>query len=384
LNMPLAIAMIHQGSELYGSDRSFVTTLRALRLRYPDAKIEVVLPERGALVEHIAQYASRITYDSGGVLRRKRFKSRPLRTLCGVTTTWLRYRRMFRTFDICYVNTVVCVAAIAALGGRPGATYVHVREIPGAFASHVFKALLGFSRASLIYNSRATAAAFGLPGLVVHNGVDGFGVSALVVPRGSHALRLAIIGRINAWKGQQFVLNALQDLGRSLPVEVRIVGDVFAGYEEVLVNLRETANACSQRVDIESFTQDLAVHYAWADFVLVPSISPEPFGRVAAESFAVGRPVIASATGGLPEIVTDGETGFLFKPNDPEDFVRVVERALSMTDVAYERMATAARRKYVESFTIEAYMDAIAEAVLPLGGAKQPLHRAVLQRDEIR
>jgi glycosyltransferase involved in cell wall biosynthesis len=372
LNGSLAIVTIHQGAELYGSDRSFVAALCALRLRYPDATIDVVLPEPGPLVEHVTCHANRIIYDDGGVLRKKNFKSHPLHTLYSLTRSWLRCRRMFRAYDICYVNTVVCVGAIAASRAQHGRAYVHVREIPSPLATFVFKCLLRFSRASLIYNSYATAAAFDLPGRVIHNGVDAFNADASIAARDGRVLRLAIIGRINPWKGQQFVLDALRQLGRALPVELRIIGDVFAGYEHLLVDLCETAQACAQHVAIERFTSDPAVHYAWADFVVVPSVLPEPFGRVAIESFAAGRPVIASAAGGLMEIVTDGATGFLFEPNDAEGFVRAVERALSMTDGEYERMAAAARQRYFDSFTVSTYMRAIGETVRALEVVKRP------------
>ncbi|SIT48033.1 putative Glycosyltransferase [Paraburkholderia piptadeniae] len=377
----LNILMIHQGAELYGSDRSFVSAVCALRGRYPDATIDIVLPEPGPIIDLLLPYSTQIMFDGRGILRKIEFKVHPWRTLKSMVTAWLEYRRLVRSYDICYVNTVVCVAAIAALRGRRGGAYVHVREIPSALACRVFKAMLRFSRASLIYNSHATAAAFNLPGSVIHNGVDVFSTSATATSRRGRALRLAIIGRINPWKGQQFVLDALRTRGRELSVEVRVVGDVFAGYEDLLVKLQETANACAQHVAIEGFTNDPAAHYAWADFILVPSILPEPFGRVAIESFAAGRPVIASATGGLTEIVTDEVTGFLFKPNDAEDFVCAVERALSMTGVAYQRMAAAARQRYIRSFTVDTYMCAIAEVVCPQVSAAQRLPVTALRRE---
>ncbi|CAG9226063.1 Glycos_transf_1 domain-containing protein [Paraburkholderia caribensis] len=359
----LSILMIHQGAELYGSDRSFVASVCALRQRHPDAKIDVVLPEQGPIVNLLEPHSNEIRFDARGILRKVALRSDPWRTLEGMARAWFEYRSLIDTYDICYVNTVVCVAAIAALRARRGGAYVHVREIPSGLACHIFKALLKFSRASLIYNSHATAATFKLPGSVIHNGVELVGESVPVTPRSRRALRLAIIGRINSWKGQQFVLDSLRTLGRKLPAEVRIVGDVFAGYENLRVKLEETANACTQQVDIEGFTNDPAAHYAWADFVLVPSTLPEPFGRVAIESFAAGRPVIASSAGGLTEIVTDAVTGFLFKPNDAEDFVRALKSALSMTDIAYERMASAARDKYMSAFTVSTYMGAIADTV---------------------
>ncbi|WP_157977777.1 glycosyltransferase [Paraburkholderia kururiensis] len=359
----LAIVMVHQGAELYGSDRSFLSALRALREHHPDASIDVVLPEPGPIVDHVARYASRILYDENGVLRKKKLKARPLGTLANMVRAWRRYCRLFERYDVCYVNTVVCVAAIAALRSHRGGTYVHVREIPSRFALRVFRVLLRFSRAALIYNSNATAAAFGMPGTVIHNGVEVSADSAPVSARGGRPLRLAVIGRINPWKGQQFVVDALRTLGRALPLELRIVGDVFPGYEVVLDQLRDTARACAQSVEIRGFTNDPAQHYAWADYALVPSVLPEPFGRVAIESFASGRPVIAAATGGLTEIVTHGETGFLFEPNNAQALLRVLDHAVALPDDDHARLANAARACYVNRFKVETYMRAIAQTV---------------------
>lgn len=384
MNTSLAIVMVHQGSELYGSDRSFVTALCALRERHPDAVIDVVLPEPGPIVDHVARYASRILYNAYGVLRKKELKARPWQTCVRMLTAWMGYRRMFRSYQICYVNTVVCVAAIAALRAQRAGVYVHVREIPSSFALKVFRTLLKISGASLIYNSRATAAAFALPGDVIHNGVD---VSGPMVPADttqSRTRRLAIIGRINPWKGQQFVLDALATRGRHLAMQLRIVGDVFSGYEALLDTLRETATTCAQSVEIEGFTNDPSVHFSWADFVVVPSVLPEPFGRVAIESFASGRPVIAAAAGGLQEIVTDGVDGFLFTPGDTADFVKVVERALATTHDVYAEMAKAAREKYLGAFTVETYMRSVADTVRPLPGDAMQMRKASALRSETR
>ncbi|TDY17035.1 glycosyltransferase involved in cell wall biosynthesis [Paraburkholderia sp. BL6665CI2N2] len=382
MSTSLAIVMIHQGSELYGSDRSFVSALCALRERHPDAVIDVVLPEAGPIVDHVVGYASRIIYNSNGVLRKKELKARPWQTCRRMIEAWLGYRSMFPSYQICYVNTVVCVAAIAALRGQRAGAYVHVREIPSSLACRVFRALLRFSRAGLIYNSHATAAAFALPGDVIHNGVDVAGPIAVADAPQNRTKRLAIIGRINPWKGQQFVLDALSMLGRALPVHVRIVGDVFPGYEGLLVSLRETAKTCTQSVEIEGFTSDPGAHFAWADFLVVPSVQPEPFGRVAIESFAYGRPVIAAATGGLQEIVTDGVNGFLFAPGDMRDFLRVVSRALAMTHDAYADMANAAREKYLSAFTVKTYMRSVADTVQPLLDDSRRAHEvSALQRE---
>ncbi|SHJ97004.1 glycosyltransferase family 4 protein [Paraburkholderia sp. DD10] len=363
MSASLAILMVHQGAELYGSDRSFASALEALRERHPQAVIDVVLPEQGPLVELVRPYATRCLFNRRGILRKVELKARPWHTLSMLLAGWRAYRDMFASYDVCYVNTVVCVAAIAALRGRRGGAYVHVREIPSPGVRWVFKALLRFSGATVMYNSGATAAAFGLPGAVIYNGVGAPAYMSEPGYTGARELRIAIIGRINPWKGQQFVLEALQTVGRALPVQIRIIGDVFPGYEALLDALRAAAGACDQIVEIEGFTNHPEAHFAWADFVLVPSILPEPFGRVAIESFAAGRPVIASNAGGLQEIVTDGATGLLFAPGDAEDLVRVLQRAVALTPEQYGAMAEAARQTYERRFTVRSYMDAIAEHV---------------------
>ncbi|WP_161556786.1 glycosyltransferase family 4 protein [Paraburkholderia hospita] len=371
MNPRLNILTIHQGAELYGSDRSFVSAVCALRERHPDARIDVVLPEPGPIVDLLQPYSTQITYNGRGILRKVELKARPWSTLKNMATAWLEYRRMFRTYDICYVNTVVCVSAIAALRSRRAGAYVHVREIPSPLPCRVFHALLRFSRARLIYNSAATAAAFGLDGVVIHNGVDPAAPVHTIHRAEKRLMRVVILGRVNPWKGQQFVLDALNALGRSIPVHVRIVGDVYPGYESLLDTLRQTAVTCEQTVEIEGFTDDPGAHLEWADFVLVPSIQPEPFGRVAIESFAAGRPVIAAATGGLREIVTDDVTGLLFEPGNPKEFMRALERALAMTRDKYAAMARAACEDYQRRFTVQSYKRAIADFVSPTSNSGQ-------------
>jgi glycosyltransferase involved in cell wall biosynthesis len=61
---------------------------------------------------------------------------------------------------------------------------------------------------------------------------------------------------------------------------------------------------------------------------LVPSRWPEPFGTVAAEAMAAGRPVIASAVGGLADVVVDGVTGILVRPGDVSELRRAMQRLL--------------------------------------------------------
>jgi glycosyltransferase involved in cell wall biosynthesis len=75
--------------------------------------------------------------------------------------------------------------------------------------------------------------------------------------------------------------------------------------------------------------------------VIVPSVWPEPFGLVALEAMAAGRPVIASGTGGLVDVVSDGETGFLLPPGNEQSLRNAICR-LHDDPALRERMGAAA------------------------------------------
>ncbi len=87
--------------------------------------------------------------------------------------------------------------------------------------------------------------------------------------------------------------------------------------------------------------EDLADYYALADICVVPSRT-ETFGLVALEAQALGTPVVASAVGGLTEIVADGETGILVADREPQAFAAAIASLLD-DPALRERMGEAAR-----------------------------------------
>lgn len=91
-------------------------------------------------------------------------------------------------------------------------------------------------------------------------------------------------------------------------------------------------------------------------FLVVPSLWHEPFGRVVIEAYAHGIPVIASFRGGLPELVTQGETGFMFDPEVPGDLERALEEA-RRNQYRYHEMRRACRAA-AERFSLERLLDA--------------------------
>jgi glycosyltransferase involved in cell wall biosynthesis len=79
-------------------------------------------------------------------------------------------------------------------------------------------------------------------------------------------------------------------------------------------------------------------------FSVAPSLWPEPFGLVALEAAAAGKPIVATATGGLRDIVVDGETGLLVPPEDREALAAALQKLISDADLR-ERLGAAAKRQ---------------------------------------
>jgi len=86
--------------------------------------------------------------------------------------------------------------------------------------------------------------------------------------------------------------------------------------------------------------------------LIFPSECYETFGRVAAEAFARGTPVIASRIGAVAEIVEDGRTGVHFAPGDPADLARTIDWTLAHPE-AVARMRGEARLEYEAKYTAD-------------------------------
>lgn len=210
---------------------------------------------------------------------------------------------------------------------------------------------------------------------VVHNGIDieqwqpNPETSALTT-RGidPEAPTIVFVGRITRQKGLPYFLRAV----RELPADYQVV--LCAGApdtEEIAREVSELVSGLrSDRDGIHLITEMLPRHeltqlLSHATTFVCPSIY-EPLGIVNLEAMACGTPVVASATGGIPEVVADGETGYLVPidqvqdgtgtPTDPEAFVADLADTLTrmVSDPQRARqMGEASRRRAAEHFSWE-------------------------------
>lgn len=358
---------VHQSSELYGSDRSFLSVISAIF--EPDAEnheVDVLLPEPGPLAIELDNLGARVSYESRGYLRRAAIR-RPFKFIFeSLLTTWVIFRK-FKSYDIIYINTVVCFSAILAVTFTNKRKFVHVRELPTGFEMIAFRLLLRLSRAKLIFNSDATKRAFGLPGLVVYNGVaapDAHTNEWTTHDCAERHIRILLLGRINNWKGQDLLIKALALTDRSL--EVCIVGSPISDQEHLLTELKQQATGIGHGKNIQfvEFTDKPEQYLDWADFVVVPSLKPEPFGRVAIEGFAHGKPVIGAKHGGLVEIITNQHNGYLFQPGSASALAEVLKQLPQPLSAEYGNLVANALSAYKERFSLTSYQKVMRATLL--------------------
>ena len=362
------ITCVHQGCELYGSDRSFVESVQAIRAAFPAAEIEVILPRIGAIGPLLQDHASRISIEPLWILRRKNLRSLATVGMVTLPLAILRAWRRIRRSDLVYINTSVVADYILASRLCPRRCIIHVHEIPEGLVRSLLRWMLRWSGADIIFNSRATESAFALPAQhparVIYNGVEGPTYRQPCTYRGDRRLRLLMLGRISRIKGQDVLIEAVSKLPDEIRPEVRIVGNAFEdpGRERQLART-VAALGLGHVVTMMPFVADPKPHYVWADVVAVPSRLPESLGRVAIEAMAHGRPPVVSAIGGLKEVVEDGRTGWLVRPGSADDLSATLER-IARTPDAWRDFPEAARRRYEALFARPPVAAAIKAALI--------------------
>ena len=162
---------------------------------------------------------------------------------------------------------------------------------------------------------------------------------------------LLFVGRLVAQKGVDLLLRAFGAVLRRCPESrLVIVGD---GELELFLKRLSREMGFPDRVSFLGWRTggDLVEIYQRAQVVVVPSYY-EPFGIVALEAMACGRPVVGARVGGLEEIVISDEHGLLFEPGDYLDLARRL--AVLILDPERRRRMGAAARERAGSFRWEA------------------------------
>ncbi len=174
------------------------------------------------------------------------------------------------------------------------------------------------------------------------------------IPEGKNIL--LSVSRLVSRKGFDLVIRALPEILKKFPNTVYLIGGRGPDSERLRV-LAAKNSLVKKAVRFLGFVPDydLASLYNLASIFLMPSRfikkhgDVEGFGMVFLEAGACGRPVIGGRSGGIPEAIVDGETGFLVDPRDPRDLADKVIMLLGDSNLR-KRIGQAGRERAVLEF----------------------------------
>ena len=361
-SLPIRILFCHHSADVGGgSDRSLFELVTAL----PKVRFAALMVLRTGDPMAPAYRAAGIDVAEMPLVSPRRTVA-PLaafRFLTNLPFAAWRIARMARRFgaDLIHVNTLTNAqgALAARLAGRP--LVWHVRELMPA--SRGYAALTWLARrwaARIIAISKAVADVF--PGCakveIVPNGIA---LEAYQSPVSREAARtaleldgaahvVALVGRIEPWKGQHVLIEAAPEIMRHLPGTVFLLAGNPAkhkpGYAKAL-KARCRALDIAHCVRFLGHRGDVATLLAASDVLVSCSVTPEPFGRTLVEAMAAATPVIATRGGGPDEIIEDGDSGLLVAPGDAGALAEAVcallgdpARAAAMAEKAKTRAET--------------------------------------------
>ncbi len=170
---------------------------------------------------------------------------------------------------------------------------------------------------------------------------------------------IGVVARLSAEKGHRYALQSLARVRDKVEgVRLLIVGD---GAE------RDNLQRLAEELGVSSLTcftgerSDARQIIGALDLLVLPSLT-EGIPNVVLEAFAYRVPVVATAVGGVPELVKHGETGWLVPPRDPSALAQAIVEALSNPEEA-RRRADNAYKHLMEHFTVEKQVDAWERAL---------------------
>ena len=168
-------------------------------------------------------------------------------------------------------------------------------------------------------------------------------------------------GRLTSWKGQEKLIESLNILIEDYNItnfQTILLGSDQGRkvYTKKLHSLVERYSLTKKVKFIEN-CKEMPLAYSLADVVVSASIEPEAFGRVAVESQAMGKPIIASNLGGSKETVLNKKTGFLYKHDDPRELAKNLNTVIQLNQEELKFMGNEGRKNITRKFDVEVMCD---------------------------
>ena len=168
-------------------------------------------------------------------------------------------------------------------------------------------------------------------------------------------------GRLTYWKGQEKFIEALnilvEDYNQSNFQSIILGSDQGRNvYKKKLVNLIQRYRL-GQKIKLINHCKEMPLAYSLADVIVSASVEPEAFGRVAVESQAMSKIIVASDIGGSKETVVNKKTGFLYKHDDPRELAKYLNTVMELDQDALNFIGNEGRKNVTKKFDVESMCD---------------------------
>jgi glycosyltransferase involved in cell wall biosynthesis len=355
--------IVHSSDELYGADRVLLEAVRAFGIDnikqcwlptdvvYTGHELCAALDSRGVTSEHCEYPVLRREYmnPKGVLLLAKRL---------------LMARRRIRTLATSNCNAVYLTTSatimLAPYFKHQGLFVVlHVHETWSHNEARLFKWMLPYID-RVIAVSKDVASR--VPGdvRVVYNGFLDSEWGERIPSDRSVGLRFLMASRWSTWKGHRELLSAWR-LARLNGAQLTILGGPPPSGKATDVAGLVQELGLSESVDVVGETKNVDWYLQRCDVVLVPSVQPDPLPTIAIEAARAGRAVVASDSGGLPEIVEHGRTGWLVEPANVSKWAQCLS---SISALESSDRGRAARDLYLERFSSSRFVSDFRAAVV--------------------
>ena len=282
--------------------------------------------------------------------------------------TILRLARMARDADVLYACTLSTFPHSLFAGRvarRPPVTHVYSSYVePGPYRKHLLpraRHVIAPSADSLSLAERAIGG--WAPGTRTHVAYNGMDVAWLErqasapIPAGfepNGRPRIGMVGNLDARKDPGLLVEAAAKIREAVPdVEVLLVGSFRDPAYEASVRERIAAHRLEGAVRVTGFLPNPFPVVRTLD-VLAHAAHRDPFPLALLEGMALARPIVATAVGGIPEMLVDGESGFLVPPADPAALAAKIVPLLK-DPAARARVARAGHERLVTQFSLDGF-----------------------------
>jgi glycosyltransferase involved in cell wall biosynthesis len=196
------------------------------------------------------------------------------------------------------------------------------------------------------------------------------GTAGVQRPRHAGGLCAGVIGRIAPEKGQlEFVQAAHLVLTQVPACRFLICGAPLLASRAYAAEVESVARGLP--VDFRDWQEDIGSVLSELDLLVVPSTGAEGFGRVIIEAFSAGVPVLAFRSGGIPEVIEDGITGYLAESKTPHALAQRMTAVLR-DEKGRQAVAQKAFSQWQERYTLAQYRERVTAVMARAAGIETP------------